>query len=214
MKRDQRQHFNSTDEEPMKYEPGDGSSTFVVKSDLVELDKIPYDPTYWERLKKENRKQLARIRREEKKLLRSMGLRPEGERKEKPEIPEIGKRQIEALLRFLPLFEGRTSFGEWWSRAGVFPHFAFIPEVDEFIEVFYEPKNLFNFDWSKWQKKAEKHFSDPTTLASARLVTIRKLLTLHVRKERFCEGHLAEALASGHITALLQRLKKLSERMK
>jgi len=37
-------------------------------------------------------------------------------------------------------------------------------------------------------------------LERADLETIRKLLTLHVRKERFCEGHLLGMFESGHLT--------------
>ena len=42
---------------------------------------------------------------------------------------------------------------------------------------------------------------------------ILKLLTTHVRKERFCEGHLAAMFEDGHIVALLRRLKVIREGM-
>jgi len=37
------------------------------------------------------------------------------------------------------------------------------------------------------------------------------LLTIHVRKERFCEGHLACVCESGHIVSVLKKLKQLWE---
>jgi hypothetical protein len=37
------------------------------------------------------------------------------------------------------------------------------------------------------------------------------LITIHVRKERFCEGHLPAVVKCGHMAALLRRLKELRE---
>jgi len=45
----------------------------------------------------------------------------------------------------------------------------------------------------------------------ADLQTVRRLLTTRVRKERFCEGHLAGLCESGHIVSVLKRLKQLWE---
>lgn len=42
-------------------------------------------------------------------------------------------------------------------------------------------------------------------------LTLRKLLTAHVRADRFSEGHLASVLESRHITAMLRRLKRIRE---
>jgi hypothetical protein len=41
--------------------------------------------------------------------------------------------------------------------------------------------------------------------------TLCRLYTLHVRKDRFCEGHFAAMLANGHIAALTRRLKAIRE---
>ena len=46
---------------------------------------------------------------------------------------------------------------------------------------------------------------------SADVVTLKKLFTTHVRKDRFCEGHLATMFENGHIVALLRRLKEIRE---
>ena len=44
--------------------------------------------------------------------------------------------------------------------------------------------------------------------------TIQKLLTTHSRADRFCEGHLASMFESGHIVAILWRLRAIREKMK
>jgi hypothetical protein len=51
--------------------------------------------------------------------------------------------------------------------------------------------------------------SKPGALETANLLTLRKLLTVHVRKDRFVEGHLARMLECGHITAILRRLREV-----
>ncbi len=58
------------------------------------------------------------------------------------------------------------------------------------------------FDWVRWRAEV----SDPTALGGADVLTLRKLLTFHVRADRFSEGHLISAFEKGHITAILRRL--------
>ena len=67
------------------------------------------------------------------------------------------------------------------------------------------------FDWVSWQKKAARICAALGLIQNADLLTIRKLLTTHFRKERFCEGHLASLCASGHIVSVLKRLRQLWE---
>lgn len=48
---------------------------------------------------------------------------------------------------------------------------------------------------------------------SATLDEVRKLLTLHVRQDRFVEGRLRDMIANGFIAALLRRLGELAREM-
>jgi hypothetical protein len=45
----------------------------------------------------------------------------------------------------------------------------------------------------------------------ARLTTCIKLIMASVRYQRFCDGHLGEVIKSGHITAVLRKLKQLAD---
>jgi hypothetical protein len=65
-----------------------------------------------------------------------------------------------------------------------------------------------NFNWASWPE-AEQLLSQPELVSQADIFTIRKLLTLHFRQERFCEGHLAEQISNGHFQRLLRRLRQL-----
>jgi len=59
------------------------------------------------------------------------------------------------------------------------------------------------------QDAAGKYVEHPEMIESADTTAIRKLLTTHVRKDQFCEGHLAAMFENGHIVALLRRLKAI-----
>ena len=55
----------------------------------------------------------------------------------------------------------------------------------------------------------EQFFADPARVAAADPQTIRQLFTVHVRKDRFCDGHLWQMVSCGHIAALLRRLGEI-----
>ncbi len=83
--------------------------------------------------------------------------------------------------------------------------------VMTFFRSFDDSGLFIPFDWGNWQNEAARLCADPSLIQNADLLTIRQLLTTHVRKERFCEGHLAALCASGHIVSVLKRLKQLWE---
>ena len=92
------------------------------------------------------------------------------------------------------------------------PSFDYDEAVVEFEQILYAndwvtPK----FDWGEWQDVAEEYVDSPEKIKSADVVTVQKLLTTHVRKDRFCDGHLASMFENGHIVALLRRLKEIRE---
>ena len=129
-------------------------------------------------------------------------------------ILEVGLQQIDAILKYLPIFEKPDyQFGCWVEPEGQFPYFSFSSEVDEFIGELYKQGMILPFDWMSWRKEAERYPKDAKALETADLLTLRKLLTVHVRAERFSEGHLASVFGSGHITAILHRLQQIREKM-
>ena len=83
--------------------------------------------------------------------------------------------------------------------------------AQRFVSALHEHGFIRPFDWGGWQSEAERYVEDPAQLQRADLETICKLLTIHVRKERFCEGHLAAMFECGHLTAVLRRLADLLE---
>jgi hypothetical protein len=60
--------------------------------------------------------------------------------------------------------------------------------------------------WPEWQDEAAAAMRDGAAFTCGDRQTLRRLLTVHVRKERFCEGHWDESVESGHVTALVRSL--------
>jgi hypothetical protein len=123
----------------------------------------------------------------------------------------VSEQQIDALLPFLDDFEA-VGFkpGEWNSDS---PSFKYNGPVVAFAQALYKNGWIIPFDWGEWQATAQKLVDSHDLLAAADLETIRKLLTIHSRKDRFCERHLAAMFENGHIVAVLQRLKDIREEM-
>ncbi len=125
-------------------------------------------------------------------------------------LSPMWRARIDALLPFLdpltaPGFEPMVPHAE---TAGL-TIYGLSPVMSAFVQALYEHQWVDeDFNWPSWQVEAETWF-DPTRVATADVQTIRQLLTTHARKERFCEGHLADVLRSGHLPALLRRLGEL-----
>src|SRR5262245_35401953 len=104
----------------------------------------------------------------------------------------ITAKQLDAILPYLDAFE-QMGFrcGEWpVGSETVIPHFDRSDPVEAFVQALYDNGWVTSFDWTEWQDTAAQYVDSPHLLASADAETIQALLTTHVRKDRFCEGHL------------------------
>jgi hypothetical protein len=120
-------------------------------------------------------------------------------------------RQMDAILPFLDCFEAvQFSAGSWKAPEGQLPWFNFEEVVMEFTHALYSNGWVTpSFDWTEWQDTAQEYVEKPMKIETADATTIQKLFTTHVRKERFCEGHLAAMFEKGHVVALLRRLRAI-----
>lgn len=141
-----------------------------------------------------------------------------GSKKNESEFPEDTmptKQSIEKLLPFLSVFQTPNfKAGTWITKKGVFPWLDYSAEVAEFTRLLYDSGMIVAFDWSNWTTESGAYFENPEKIETADLETIRKLFTTQVRKDRFCEGHLAEMIENGHVALLLERLEQLWNEMK
>jgi hypothetical protein len=130
-------------------------------------------------------------------------------------------QRIRALTKFLPILikinpQDFSHSVRLPGNEGVcygIGHVEFHPAVYEFTKAclengFVQP----SFDWPAWAKEACRFIADPALVTSARLATCVKLITTHLRYERFCDGHLHSVFESGHLIAILRRLKVILEK--
>lgn len=134
------------------------------------------------------------------------------------EAPPISASTIDAILRFLSLFESPDfQAGRWVEKDPgadgtlFFPFYEYSPDVNEFLGVLNDNGWIVPFDWPAWQEEAAKYIDSSALLATADVETLRRLLTTHARMDRFCEGHFADMIGRGHIVAVLRRLARLRE---
>lgn len=136
-----------------------------------------------------------------------------------PWVKPFSIERIGTVIKFLPILEGINP--EDLERMVKPPvqkednleigRFEYHPAVYEFMQACYDNGLVRPFDWPARARKGRRYMSDPSLVASARLTTCIKLITASLRYERFCDGHLGEVIKSGHIAAILRRLKKLAD---
>ena len=125
--------------------------------------------------------------------------------------PPLTSDNLQAVLKFLPLFEQPDfSPGEWITQEGHLPYFSFTPTVLDFIRALSGNGFIQPFDWMNW-REGEQLVDHPALLRRANLQTLRKLLTAHVRADRFTEGHLAGTFESGHMTLILKQMAEIHD---
>jgi hypothetical protein len=116
-------------------------------------------------------------------------------------------QQIDAILAFQPMLEDRKAkHSRWHTEKSVMPWCELSNEASQFLKALHDEGFVVGFDWGEWQNEAKAYFYSLEKLVSADLRTIQRLLTLHVRKDRFCEGHFAEMLENGRIADILEQL--------
>jgi len=118
-------------------------------------------------------------------------------------------KDIDAALKYLPYFRDKTNPFYTIEKRNFYDPFRYSSEVNQFVDVLYKHNFIIVFDHPSWQAEAKKYIEDPKLLESADILTLRKLLTLHIRKERFCSGHLVAMIDTGHLVNILERLKKV-----
>jgi O-acetyl-ADP-ribose deacetylase (regulator of RNase III) len=120
---------------------------------------------------------------------------------------KITTKNIDKVLAFLPLFE-RKELKLYQVRTDIslLDPYVYACEVDNFIQTLYQEGFVVSFDWMAWSKESKRLVKRPELLDSVDIATIQKLLTTHVRAERFCSGHIAGMIDNGHILTILQRL--------
>lgn len=118
---------------------------------------------------------------------------------------------IDALLEFLPYFQNeRSRFGASAEcDAGVMYGASLSRKAERFCKACYRHNFVQPFDWGEWHETASRLQEHPEDLDQADLETLGRLLTFHIRADRFNDGHLLETMLSGHTGWVLARLQRI-----
>jgi hypothetical protein len=123
--------------------------------------------------------------------------------------PPLTNRNIQAVISYLPVFlKPDFSAGEWINHEGHLPYINYSPEILNFIRALGENGFIQPFKWMQWVE-GEQLVDHSSLLQKVGLQTLRKLLTAHIRADRFSEGHLAAMFESGHIVMILERMMEI-----
>lgn len=123
---------------------------------------------------------------------------------------KITLKNIENLLAFLTLFtDTEAQLYNIETEPLTLDPYCYSKEFNKFITSVYQENFVIDFDWPAWQNEAEHLVKNPELLIVADILTLQKLLTTHIRKERFCSGHLAAMIKNGHFLAIFHRLQAI-----
>ncbi len=121
---------------------------------------------------------------------------------------------LDRILAFMPIFERPSaSLYEVRPDLSMMDPYVYAPEFTQFIQGLYRENLVIDFNWVAWKDEAAKYLKNSSQINSADLETLQKLITTHVRADRFNSGHLAQMVESGHILAILRRLATIRGQM-
>lgn len=123
----------------------------------------------------------------------------------------ITREGIDALLQFLPYFSSkRPSFGSEASIHDGRVEPSVLGETsEEFWKACYKHNFVQDFDWGEWSQSRQPLISRGEGIEDLDLADIGRLITTHIRGDRFCDGHLLEVMRSGQMARILERLSVL-----
>ncbi len=124
-------------------------------------------------------------------------------------VDNISNTSINNILMFLPFFRNINESFYKVDKKDLFYPYSYNSEVTKFIATLKKEEFTIVFDWPEWQGEADKYFKEPELINSADIITLRKLMTMFIRKERFCSGFIKSVIDTGMILRILERLEAI-----
>ena len=94
----------------------------------------------------------------------------------------ITRQNIERVLNFLPYFKDSSSKFYTIDKVKIMDPYIYDVRVHDFIRTIYKENFIIIFDHPRWQNETLKYIEDPKLLELASMLTLRKLLTLHIER--------------------------------
>ncbi|MBU1014808.1 MAG: hypothetical protein KKG99_17575 [Bacteroidetes bacterium] len=129
------------------------------------------------------------------------------------EIPEIAPEEIKKILEFKSVIES-DSINKALSATNEPYEFYEEENITQFLQQLDISGFNLIFDYQAWlEEQSYEKLSDLDFLQKADLDTLRKLMTAHIRTERFLTGHLKEQFGNGYMAIFFARLEELYQQM-
>jgi len=127
------------------------------------------------------------------------------------------KAQIKSILRFLPAFGHPTEPPSDWEQTAPekFTYRGTTGEAAALQSALHkEGFNHVGFPYMQWlDAGGRRYMKTPKLIATADLLTLCRIITVHLRGERFCWGYFSSLLSNGQMAAILQRLAAIYSEM-
>lgn len=130
-------------------------------------------------------------------------------------VSTVTAKGIDKILSALPLFERKgTKLYQINAQHSLLEPYTYSSEVNGFLQTLHDEGFILStFNWGVWLEEANQYVNEPDLLHYADLLTLQKLLTTHVRMERFNSGNLAQLIDNGHILEVLRQLALIRDTM-
>ena len=128
--------------------------------------------------------------------------------------PLPSKENIKNLLKYLPVFNepgyspGKPRYEKKGNSVTLWPY-CYNDAVRGFMNSCYKEGFMYSYNWSEYSGKVKEIQSRKSPYDEASLFEMCKILTGHMRNERFCDGHVASVIENGMMQALLGRLEQI-----
>jgi hypothetical protein len=128
--------------------------------------------------------------------------------------PLPSKENIRNLLEYLPVFSvsgyspGEPRYEKKRNSVTLWPY-CYNDAVRGFMNSCYNEGFIYSYDWAEYSKKAKEIEGRKPSYDGASLFELCKILTGHMRNERFCDGHIASIIEDGTMIALLESLEQI-----
>ena len=122
-------------------------------------------------------------------------------------VSKIDRDGLSVVLRFLPFFGRKRIILFTRDKGNVFDPVDYNIKIHQFIDALYESGFIQPMGWKGWEKAIQKYINFPNLIATADMETLIKILTVHIRKENYKKGHIADMIECGQFEKILTRLK-------
>lgn len=133
----------------------------------------------------------------------------------------VTQDRIDRLLSFIPCFDAAGSgFGldaaveKLDAKTLELLPSTLSGRASDFFYACYDAKFVQDFDWQRWGDEHEADLRSAAFIGQSDLAAIVRLLTVHFRTDRFCDGHLLSVMRDGTIRKILSRLNEISSQVR